>query len=119
MNKSTDQRRQRSGTVPSRGSTVAEPTLRQRQILDAYFEQPNAAAVGRSTGASERNVRRIVERFAGYLKAKSEARYAERIERELARTSRMQLWLDGTLDDDMRRSTSSRRAPTRTSRSRH
>jgi hypothetical protein len=52
---------------------------------------------------SDKTVRNLAKKFASYLEAKREARDAERLERALARTTRVQTWLDDTLDDDMRR----------------
>ena len=90
-------------TVTSRTKGAKGPTTRQRDILDTYLANPNAAAVHRATGESERNVRRLVERFASYLEEERKARDAERIARESARRTKIQDWLDDTLEDDLRR----------------
>jgi hypothetical protein len=90
-------------TVTSRTKGAKGPTTRQRDILEAYLANPNAAAVERATGTDERHVRRLVKQFADYLEVERQVRYAERFARESARLARIQDWIDDTLEDDLRR----------------
>lgn len=80
-----------------------DPTARQQQILDAYFECPNAAAVARALGGSERNVRRIVQQFADLLVERRQQRFEERLKRIDARHARTQDWADSALGEALGR----------------
>jgi hypothetical protein len=85
--------------TPSAGNGSArEPTLKQQQILDAYFACPNAAAVARGLKVSERNVRRIVKQFAHLLVERRQHRDEERLQRIDARHARAQDWADSSLE---------------------
>jgi hypothetical protein len=70
-------------------------------VLDAYLENPNAAAVARALGRSERNVRRIRDRFAYQLHERWSQRDAELEARADARWRRVQDWIDAGLDPAM------------------
>lgn len=85
------------------GSGRKTPNARQQQILDEYFECPNAAAVSRALGASERNVRRIVERFDDLLAERRRQRFEERVQRIDARHARAQDWADSRLGEALDR----------------
>jgi hypothetical protein len=101
MARSTSEGRNPADTDASRGGP--EPTFAQRKILDLYVDLPNAAAVSRQSDQSERNVRRIVEKFGDYVEDKWQAREAEHLRRDSARTSKVEGWLDESLDDLLRR----------------
>lgn len=97
-------RRNPQDSDPEVGRTQrGEPTLRQQQVLSAYLEDPNAAAVGRELHVSERNVRRLVERFADRLGEMSRERDQERRLRADAREAKVQIWADGSLEDSLQR----------------
>jgi hypothetical protein len=80
-----------------------EPTAKQMLALDAYFLNPNAAAVARQLGVSERNVRRIVGKFSDHLRARRQQRDAERQGRAEARKAKIDEWVDDGLDEALRR----------------
>jgi hypothetical protein len=84
-------------------SSTGEPTHQQQMILDAYFANPNAAAVARELRKSERNVRRIVERFADLLRERGRQQDAERHARAAARQAKFDDWLDHGLEGALRR----------------
>jgi hypothetical protein len=78
-----------------------EPTREQQKVLDAYFQNPNAAQVGRDLGVSERNVRRIRDRFQEQLEERWRQRDAEEQARADARRRRVEEWVDAGLDRAM------------------
>jgi hypothetical protein len=88
---------------PKAGSGHQTPTPRQQQILDSFFECPNAAAVARTLRVSERNVRRIAQRFDGLLVERRQQRFEERLQRIDARHARTQDWADSTLEETLGR----------------
>jgi hypothetical protein len=73
------------------------PNREQQVVLDAYFENPNAAAVARDLGKSERNVRRICDRFSGELLERWRERDEELRARSEARRARVEDWIDDGL----------------------
>lgn len=91
------------GQGPKADSGPKAPNERQQQILDAYFECPNAAAVARALKGSERNVRRIVQQFDNLLVERRQQRFAETFQRIDARHARTQDWADSTLGEDLGR----------------
>jgi hypothetical protein len=95
--------RNEKGRSPKAGSGRKIPTSRQQQILDAYFEGPNAAAVARALRVSERNVRRIVQQFDDLLVERRQQRFEERLQRIDARHARTQVWADSTLGEALDR----------------
>jgi hypothetical protein len=90
-----------AATNGTNGST-GEPTLQQQLVLDAYFANPNAAAVARDLRKSERNVRRIVETFADLLRERRREQDAERRPRAGARQARIDDWVDRGLDETLK-----------------
>ncbi len=80
-----------------------DPTLAQERVLAAYLEHPNAAAVARALHVSERNVRRILKRFAVPLAEMSRERDQERLLRAEAREAKVQAWADTSLDESLAR----------------
>ncbi|CAN5643262.1 hypothetical protein BH18ACT17_BH18ACT17_08470 [soil metagenome] len=93
----------RSSQARGRGEKSAAPSVRQEEILLAYVDQPNAAEVARVLGASERNVRRIVQQFGPELDGIRRERYRERLERADAREVRLERWADDSIDAALRR----------------
>ena len=93
----------RSGTAASVKATPKQPSERQRNILNAYFVNPSAAAVARALRTHDRHVRRLVKDFAWYLEDRRRARDAEQLERESARRDKIRDWLEATLTDDLER----------------
>jgi hypothetical protein len=89
-----------SATNGRNGST-SEPTQQQQLLLDAYFANPNAAAVAREHRKSERNVRRIVETFADLLHERRRQQDAERRARADARRAKIDDWADRGLDETL------------------
>jgi hypothetical protein len=87
----------------ARNGAAAGPTVAQRRILDAYFAKPNAAAVARELGVSERNVRRVCHRFSDELRERSRRRDAERVARADARQAKIEDWADRVLDETLTR----------------
>ena len=71
-----------------------EPTREQQLILNAYADMPNAAAVARALGKSERNVRRVCDQFRGQLEEGWAERDAELTARAEARRRRVLDWID-------------------------
>lgn len=91
------------GQSPKVDSGPKTPNERQLQILDAYFECPNAAAVARALKGSERNVRRIVQQFDDLLVERRQQRFEERFQRIDARHARAQDWADSTVGEALGR----------------
>src|SRR3990172_10052760 len=89
--------RNEEGRSPRADSGRKTPSARQQQILDAYFECPNAAAVARALRGSERNVRRIVHQFDDLLVERRQQRFEETLRMIDARHARIQEWADSTL----------------------
>jgi hypothetical protein len=83
------------------GSALTGPTREQRRVLDALVEHPNAAAVARALGVSERNVRRIRDRFSEELQERWRRRDEEGRALADARRYRIEAWLDASLDRAM------------------
>ena len=83
------------------GSGLREPSARQEEILKAYVENPNAAAVGRALKESERNVRRMVKRFEDRLGELRHERDREGRERASARQAKAQDWADAALPESL------------------
>jgi hypothetical protein len=82
-------------------SGLEEPSARQEEILKAYVESPNAAAVSRALKESERNVRRVVKRFEDRLRELREERNREGRERAHARQAMAQEWADAALAESL------------------
>lgn len=89
-----------SATNGRNGST-GEPTQQQQLLLNAYFAYPNAAAVAREHHKSERNVRRIAEKFADLLHERRRQQDAERRARAGARQAKIDDWADRGLDETL------------------
>jgi len=72
------------------------PTLRQQQVLDAFYDTPSAAAVARSMKPkiSAKQVGRIVQEFGYLLVERREAQNAELELRSSARIGKLQDWID-------------------------
>ena len=83
-------------------SQIKGPSPRQEEILLAYVESPNAAAVDRAMRTNERHVRRIVKRFADRLDELRQERSREGRERAHARQAKTQDWADAALDESLR-----------------
>jgi hypothetical protein len=86
-----------------RNGPTGEPTQQQGLLLDAYFANPNAAAVAREYHKSERNIRRIAETFADLLHERRRQQNAERQATADARRAKIDDWVDGGLDETLRR----------------
>src|SRR5687768_15873207 len=87
---------------PATDPRTKGPSLRQEEILAAYLENPNAAAVGRALKTNERHVRRIVEQFAARLDELRHERDEERRERAYALEAKLQAWAEASLDESLR-----------------
>jgi hypothetical protein len=86
----------RSGTRRKEG-----PTREQQNVLNAYYENPNAAQVARDLGVSERNVRRIRDSFQEQLQERWDRRDTEEQAQADVRRRRVDDWIDGGLDRAM------------------
>lgn len=83
---------------PDRGALPARPPTRaQQEVLDAYYRHPNAAAVARTLGRSERNVRRIRDQYRYQLEERWRDRNAELLARAEARMATVEDWIDAEL----------------------
>ena len=80
------------------GGTSAEPNPGQQEILLAYAEHPNAAAVARALRSNERHVRRIVDKFPTQLDEIRRERHRERREKAEAREAKMHKWADDSIE---------------------
>jgi hypothetical protein len=78
-----------------------EPTREQQKVLDAYYDNQNAAQVARDLGVSERNVRRIRDSFEEQLQERWGRRDAEEQAQADARRGRVDEWIDAGLDRAM------------------
>jgi exonuclease VII large subunit len=79
------------------------PSQRQEDILVAYVDNPNAAAVGRALRTNERHVRRLLKRFEDRLEELRHERNRERIQRTYARETKVDDWADASLDESLSR----------------
>lgn len=87
---------------PSEGEAGAkQPTLRQQRVLDKYFEMPNAAAVARDLGMSDRQVRRIVDDHRQLLDERRHREKREIGERAAARQAKVAAWAYVAQDDNL------------------
>jgi hypothetical protein len=84
----------RGGVDDPAGRDVKEPSLQQQRVLDTYFETPNAAAVARDLDISERQVRRIIEKFRPLLEERRDRDKREIAERSAARRAKLAAWAD-------------------------
>jgi hypothetical protein len=75
------------------------PSLLQEEILSAYLQNPNAAAVGRRLRKHERHVRRVVEQYRDLLDQRRGERDQEQRIRADARQAVVQDWADAALPD--------------------
>ena len=80
------------------GGTSAEPNPGQQEILLAYAEHPNAAAVARAMRSNERHVRRIVKKFPTQLDEIRRERHRERREKAEAREAKLHQWADDSIE---------------------
>ena len=86
----------------SGGAPSPEPTPRQEEILIAYAEHPNAAAVARALPSNEGHVRRIVKKFPTQLDEIRRERHRERRERAEAREAKLHKWADESIEQCLR-----------------
>jgi hypothetical protein len=84
------------------GSPRNGPNPRQEEILTAYAQTPNAAAVGRALRTNERHVRRVVKGFPERVDELRRERDQEQRERADARRAKVQDWADASLDETLR-----------------
>jgi hypothetical protein len=69
-----------------------QPSLRQQRVLDKFYELPNAAAVARDLGMSERQVRRIIDEFRPLLDERWHREKRETADRAAARHAKLTAW---------------------------
>ena len=62
---------------------AGQPSRAHQEILDAYYENPNAVGVARALGVNERTVRRVRDRYRNLL----EERWRERDEEHERRSA--------------------------------
>jgi len=85
------------------GDLSVVPNVRQDEILNAYLDNPNAAAVARSLKTNDRHVRRLVKQFADVLEERRRERLERRQERADARLARSEALADAMLDSALQR----------------
>lgn len=86
-----------SPSVASTDPSRKRPTAKQQQILIAYHDCGNAAAVARMMGVSERHVRRLVHEHASLLQEWRRERESEQIAAADARAARVRTWTDSSV----------------------
>ena len=82
-------------------SPKSKPSRSEQRVLDAHYKTPSPTTVSRALGVSERNVRRIRDRFQDQLDERWKQRDAEQQALEDARLARVQAWIDEGLDRAM------------------
>jgi hypothetical protein len=92
-----------AGAPGSADGAGRAPTMPQQRVLDAYFDHPNAAAVARECGVSERHVRRICGDFADQLDERERQREADHRALADARRSKIDEWSDRGLEKTLER----------------
>ena len=80
------------------GDRSVVPNVSQDEILNAYLDNPNAAAVARLLKTNERHVRRVVKQFADVLEERRRERLELRQERADARMARSEALADAMLE---------------------